>query len=173
MVAAASPFIGQGENALFVRPFIKDMTKSEIHQIMASGFATISGSVLYGYISLGMPPEYLITAAIMSVPCAISLSKMRYVIRFLVICSKLCVRYPETEVPATKGKIADIPVDERHRANNALQAFGNGARTGMKIVLIIAGSLIAILSLLAALDAILTWLGHFFDIDTLSVQVFC
>jgi nucleoside permease NupC len=43
VVAAASPFIGQGENALLVRPFVKDMTKSEIHQIMASGFATISG----------------------------------------------------------------------------------------------------------------------------------
>ena len=43
MVAAASPFIGQGENAMLVRPFIADMTKSEIHQIMTSGFATVAG----------------------------------------------------------------------------------------------------------------------------------
>lgn len=43
-MAAASPFIGQGENALLVRPFVKDMTRSEIHQIMTSGFATISGT---------------------------------------------------------------------------------------------------------------------------------
>jgi len=155
VVAAASPFIGQGENALLVRPFIKDMTKSEIHQIMASGFATISGSVLFGYISLGVSPQYLITAAIMSVPCAIALSKMRY---------------PETEEPATKGEVKIIPLDDRHKANNALHALGNGAKTGMKIVLIIAASLIAVLSLLAALDAFLTWVGNFFYIDTLTVQ---
>eukprot|EP00026_Physarum_polycephalum_P005821 Phypoly_transcript_05860.p1 GENE.Phypoly_transcript_05860~~Phypoly_transcript_05860.p1 ORF type:complete len:569 (+),score=54.39 Phypoly_transcript_05860:141-1847(+) len=155
IVAAASPFIGQGENALFVRPFVKDMTKSEIHQIMASGFATISGSSLFGYISLGMPPEYLITAAIMSVPCAISLSKLRY---------------PETQVPLTKGKISEIPTDERHQYNNILQAFGSGAKTGIKIVLIIGASLVAVLSLLAAINAILTWLGRFFFIHTLTIQ---
>ena len=44
MVAAASPFLGQGENAVLVRPFIKDMTRSELHQVMTSGFATIAGT---------------------------------------------------------------------------------------------------------------------------------
>jgi len=155
VVAAASPFIGQGENALLVRPFVKDMTKSEIHQIMTSGFATISGSVLFGYISLGVSPQFLITAAIMSVPCAIALSK---------------IRYPETEHPATQGKVHIIPQDERHRASNALQALGNGAKTGIKIVLIIAASLIAVLSLLATINAILTWFGHFFTIESLTLQ---
>lgn len=155
VVAAASPFIGQGENALLVRPFVKGMTKSEIHQIMASGFATISGSVLFGYISLGVSPQYLITAAIMSVPCAIALSK---------------IRYPETEESATQGEVKLIPQDERHRANNPLQALGNGAKTGIKIVLIIAASLIAVLSLLAAINASLTWFGDFFNIDHLTLQ---
>jgi CNT family concentrative nucleoside transporter len=43
-VAVASPFVGQGESALLVKPFMKDMTTSEIHTIMVSGFSTIAGS---------------------------------------------------------------------------------------------------------------------------------
>jgi CNT family concentrative nucleoside transporter len=155
VVAAASPFLGQGENAVLVRPFIKDMTKSELHQVMTSGFATIAGSVLFGYISLGVSPQYLITAAIMSVPCAISLSKLRY---------------PELDTPTTQGEVKDIEQDENHKASNALHALGNGAKTGIQIVLIIAAALIAILSLVAALDAILTWIGRFFFIESLTVQ---
>lgn len=42
---------------------------------------------------------------------------------------------------------------------------------GMKIVLIIAASLISVLSLLAALDGVLTWFGTFYNISNLTVQV--
>ena len=54
VVAAASPFVGQGESALLVKPFLEFMTTSEIHQIMASGFATIAGSVLSAFLALGV-----------------------------------------------------------------------------------------------------------------------
>jgi CNT family concentrative nucleoside transporter len=37
VVAAASPFVGEGESACLVRPFIDLMTESEIHLIMTSG----------------------------------------------------------------------------------------------------------------------------------------
>jgi CNT family concentrative nucleoside transporter len=43
-VAVASPFVGQGESALLVKPFMEDMTTSEIHTIMVSGFSTIAGA---------------------------------------------------------------------------------------------------------------------------------
>jgi CNT family concentrative nucleoside transporter len=55
VIAAASPFIGQGESACLVKPFVDLMTPSEIHLAMCSGFSTISGSVLSGYILLGVP----------------------------------------------------------------------------------------------------------------------
>lgn len=45
VVAAASPFIGQGENCILTKPFVKDFTDSEFHQALTSGFATIAGSV--------------------------------------------------------------------------------------------------------------------------------
>lgn len=46
LVAAASPFIGQGESAMLVKPFVPHLTMAELHQVMTSGFATIAGSVL-------------------------------------------------------------------------------------------------------------------------------
>jgi CNT family concentrative nucleoside transporter len=49
IVASASPFIGQGESAMLIRPFVAHLTNAEIHQVMTSGFATIAGSVLVAY----------------------------------------------------------------------------------------------------------------------------
>ena len=37
VVAAASPFLGQGESAYLVRPFVDIMTESEMHLVMTSG----------------------------------------------------------------------------------------------------------------------------------------
>lgn len=57
---------------------------------MTSGFSTIAGSVLGAYIFLGVPPENLVTASVMSIPASISISKMRI---------------PETEEPVTLGRV--------------------------------------------------------------------
>ena len=37
VVAAASPFIGQGESACLVKPYVDYMTESELHLTMTSG----------------------------------------------------------------------------------------------------------------------------------------
>jgi CNT family concentrative nucleoside transporter len=37
------------------------MTAAEIHQVMASGFSTIAGSVLTAYVAMGIPAVYLIS----------------------------------------------------------------------------------------------------------------
>ena len=62
VAAAASPFVGQGENAVLIKPFISHLTKAECHQIMCSGFATIAGSVLIVYISFGINPQALVSS---------------------------------------------------------------------------------------------------------------
>lgn len=49
VVAAASPFVGQGESALLVKPFLEFMTISELHSTMVSGFATIAGTSVGAY----------------------------------------------------------------------------------------------------------------------------
>ena len=149
VVAAATPFIGQGESAMLVRPFVPHMTKAELHQIMTCGFATISGSVLVGYIGLGLNAEALVSSCIMSIPASLAISKMRY---------------PETEETLTAGRVV-IPDDDEHKAENALHAFSNGAWLGIKIGGTIIASLLCIIALVALINGLLTWWGHYLNIN--------
>ncbi|KAI8064112.1 Na+ dependent nucleoside transporter C-terminus-domain-containing protein [Thamnidium elegans] len=153
VVAIASPFLGCCENPLLIQPLLRRLTKSEIHQIMTSGFATISGSVLYGYISMGVSGQALLTSCIMSIPCSVAISKLRY---------------PETEISETKEKI-QVHVDEE--TTNLLQAAGKGADIGIKISFLILANIISILAILYATNQFLTWLGNFVNINELTLQL--
>ncbi|KAJ1957472.1 hypothetical protein EC988_000818 [Linderina pennispora] len=154
IVAAASPFIGQSENVLLVKDYLEHMTNSEIHACMTAGFATISGSTLQGYITLGVDPRNIITACIMSIPCSLALSK---------------IRYPETEESLTRGKMVDPP--KRTDEANILHALGNGAAVGINLSLLIAANLIAIISLVNLVNFFLTWFGQFITINELTLQL--
>ncbi|KAI9356811.1 Na+ dependent nucleoside transporter C-terminus-domain-containing protein [Pilaira anomala] len=154
VVAVASPFLGQGENALLVKPFLPYLTNSEMHQVLCSGFATISGSVLYGYIAMGVDAQALLTSCIMSIPCAIAVSKLRV---------------PEDDVPVTSREIVVPPSDEKPA--NALHAAGFGAAIGLNISLSMLANLISLLALLYAANAFLTWLGNFVYIEELTLQL--
>jgi CNT family concentrative nucleoside transporter len=154
IVAVASPFLGQCENALLIKPFLPYLTSSEMHQVMCSGFATISGSVLYGYIAMGVSGQALLTSCIMSIPCSLAVSKMRI---------------PETDVPITANEVRVPPSDEK--ASSALHAASSGAATGINIALLICANLITLLALLYAVNAGLTWLGNFLNIHELTLQL--
>jgi len=149
VVAAATPFIGQGESAMLIRPFVPHMTKAEIHQIMTCGFATISGSVLIGYINLGLNPQALVSSCIMSIPASLAISKLRY---------------PETEETLTAGRVV-VPDDDEHKAENALHAFAEGAYLGVKIAGTILASILCILALVGLINGLLTWWGKYLDIN--------
>ncbi|KEY70567.1 hypothetical protein S7711_02720 [Stachybotrys chartarum IBT 7711] len=150
VVAAATPFIGQGESAMLVRPFVPYMTKAEIHQIMTCGFATISGSVLVGYIGMGFPAEVLVSSCIMSIPASLAISKLRY---------------PETEETLTAGRVVIPEDDEHNKAENFLHAFANGAWLGIKIAGTIIASLLCIIAAVALVNGLLTWWGRYIDIN--------
>ncbi|KAI7898417.1 Na+ dependent nucleoside transporter C-terminus-domain-containing protein [Cokeromyces recurvatus] len=154
VVAVASPFLGQGENALLIKPFLPFLTNSEMHQIMCSGFATISGSVLYGYIAMGVSGQALLTSCIMSIPCSLAVSKLRM---------------PEEEESITANEVRVPPSDEKPA--NVLHAAGSGAATGMNIALLMCANLISLLGLLYAVNAGLTWLGNFLTIHELTLQL--
>lgn len=47
-------FVGQTESPLLIRPYIKDLTTSELHAVMVCGFGTIAGSVLGAYLGFGV-----------------------------------------------------------------------------------------------------------------------
>ncbi|KAL8290713.1 hypothetical protein RB597_008788 [Gaeumannomyces tritici] len=149
VVAAATPFIGQGESAVLVKPFVPYMTKAEIHQVMTCGFATIAGSVLVAYLGLGLNPQALVSSCVMSIPASLAVSKLRY---------------PETEVPLTAGK-AVIPKDQESKAANGLEAFANGAWLGIKIAGMIISTLLCIIAFVAMIDGILGWWGTYWGIE--------
>ncbi|KAI8096920.1 Na+ dependent nucleoside transporter C-terminus-domain-containing protein [Halteromyces radiatus] len=154
VVAVASPFLGQSENVLLIKPFLAHLTDAEIHQVMTSGFATISGSVLYGYFAMGVDGTALISSCVMSIPCSIAISKLRY---------------PETQESITKGTVR-VPKSEE-KLEGIVHAAGVGAATGVQIVLLIAANLIALLALLYAVNAGLTWIGNFITIQQLTLQL--
>ncbi|KAJ1556361.1 hypothetical protein HK405_014320 [Cladochytrium tenue] len=151
VVAASSPFVGQGESALVVRPYVEHMTMSELHSIMTSGFATISGSVLLAYIQYtGNSPEAtsaILTSCLMSVPCSLLVSK---------------IRMPEKEKSLTKGNVT-IPEGENEDAN-LLHAAGNGSATGMQLIIVIGGALLAIVSLYNLADYCVGWFFDMIDV---------
>lgn len=155
VVAAASPFVGQGESAMLIKPFIPHLTDAELHQVMTSGFATIAGSVLAVYIGMGISPIALVSSCVMSIPASLAISKLRW---------------PETEESLTAGHIT-IPKDDDERPTNSLHAYANGSWLGIKVAGMIIASLLCILALLALVDGILGWWGRYLNIHHLSVQL--
>ncbi|OCH89030.1 hypothetical protein OBBRIDRAFT_813352 [Obba rivulosa] len=157
VVAAASPFIGQGESACLVKPYVDLMTESELHLTMTSGFSTIAGSVLSAYISLGVPAQNLITASVMSIPASIAISKLRI---------------PEVDEPITRGHVTvDRGDTAKDQPANALHAFSKGAMFGLIVAGQILANVLTVVSLVAMINGLLTWIGKGFGIHALTLQL--
>jgi CNT family concentrative nucleoside transporter len=135
---AASIFMGQTEAPQTIRPFLPELTYSELMTIMTSGMAHVSGSIMAAYIAFGIEPKHLLSAVIMTAPGTLLMAKM------LV---------PETEVPKTAGKVV-MPKEEEK--TNLLGAIARGTTDGLHMALNIAAMLIAFLALIALLDGIMS-----------------
>jgi concentrative nucleoside transporter, CNT family len=139
---AASIFMGQTEAPLTVRPFLPDMTRSELMTVMTSGMAHVSGGIMAAYIAFGIEPKHLLSAVIMTAPGTILISKM------LV---------PETEQPRTAGRVvmSAEEVEAEHK-ENLLGAIARGTTDGLHLALNIAAMLISFLALIALTNGILS-----------------
>ncbi|KAM9270514.1 sodium/nucleoside cotransporter 1-like [Cariama cristata] len=153
---AGNIFVGQTEAPLLIRPYLADMTHSEIHAVMTGGFSTIAGSVMGAYISFGIDAASLIAASVMAAPCALAMSKLVY---------------PEVEESKFKDK-ANIRLSSGEE-QNILEAASNGAAASVGLVANIAANLIAFLAVLEFINAALRWFGEMVDIEGLSFQVIC
>ncbi|WP_454084817.1 NupC/NupG family nucleoside CNT transporter [Georgenia sp. Marseille-Q6866] len=128
MNAAANIFVGQTEAPLVIRPYIKDMTPSEIFAVMAGGLTTVAGSVLVGYSLLGANLEYLIAASFMAAPAGLLMAKM------LVPAGALADIGPNAET----ATVPDAPVVDtdddggtsRRGGSRLAAAFRRGSRRG-------------------------------------------
>jgi CNT family concentrative nucleoside transporter len=138
---AASIFMGQTEAPLTIRPFLPDLTNSELMTVMTSGMAHVSGGIMAAYIAFGIDPKHLLSAVIMTAPGTLLMAKM------LV---------PETEQPKTAGRVV-MNEDEvaAEKSENLLGAISRGTTDGLYLSLNIAAMLISFLALIALADGIL------------------
>ncbi len=144
---AASIFMGQTEAPLTIRPYLPEVTRSELMTIMTSGMAHVSGGIMAAYIAFGVEAKHLLAAVIMTAPGTILMAKM------LV---------PETEHPLTAGHVEMVHTEKEQ---NFLGAIARGTSDGLHLAINVAAMLIAFLALIALTNGILgglhNWLaGH-------------
>ena len=140
--AAANIFVGQTEAPLVVKPYVDEMTNSELMTVMTGGFATVAGGVLALYV--GMLEEtfpqiagHLLAASVMSAPAALVVGK---------------IIYPETNVPITQG---ELKLDAKSPDANVIDAASRGASEGLQLALNVAAMLLAFIALVALLNYII------------------
>lgn len=155
--ASANIFVGQTEAPLVVRPYVSDMTMSELMAVMTGGMATIAGGVMAAYV--GILKDYLpniaghlLAASIMSAPAALVMAK---------------IIVPETEEPKTKG-IVKMQVEINDA--NVIDAAANGATTGLSLALNVAACLVAFMALLSLANYITGHIGAIIGHPALTIE---
>jgi concentrative nucleoside transporter, CNT family len=133
---AASIFMGQTEAPLTIRPFLPEVTQSELMTIMTSGMAHVSGSLMGAYMAYGIKAEHLLAAVIMTAPGTILIAKMMV---------------PETQQPLTAGRVEMAEVE---KDTNALGALARGTVDGLHLALNVAAMLISFIALIYLVDAL-------------------
>ncbi|MGL4876226.1 MAG: NupC/NupG family nucleoside CNT transporter [Clostridium sp.] len=150
--AVGNIFLGQTEAPLLIKPFIKEMTRSELMAIMVGGMATVAGGVMAGYVAMGVNPGDLLAASIMAAPAGLILAK---------------ILVPETEEPKTKD-VSGIKIE--NTASNVVEAAANGASEGLGLALNVAAMLLAFVALIALFNYIVGSIGGLFGAPWLSLQ---
>ena len=134
---AASIVMGQTEAPLVIRPYLEELTDSELMTVMTAGMAHIAGSVFGAYVLFGAEARHLLTAVVMTAPGTILISKM------LV---------PELGSPKTAGRIERVA---EQKAVNILDAASRGVTDGLYLALNVAAMLLAFIALIYLVNGIL------------------
>ncbi|NNB56844.1 NupC/NupG family nucleoside CNT transporter [Pseudomonas fragi] len=154
MSATANIFVSQSEAPIVVRPFLDGMTRSELFAVMVGGMASVAGSVLIGYASLGVELKYLIAASFMAAPGGLLMAKLME---------------PQTAVP--RDSFSDIEIYPDDKPANVIDAAALGVSNGLQLALNVGAMLLAFIALIALLNGILGWVGNWFGFAHLSLQL--
>ena len=142
---SANIFVGMVESPLFIRPYLQRMTRSEIFTLMTSGMATIAGTVMVLYASILRTtiPDimgHILTASIISVPAAITISKLMV---------------PETDELTPGGLF--MP----EKATSSMDAITKGTLQGVELLLNIVAMLVVLVALVYLMNLSLGLLPEF------------
>ncbi|GAB3701219.1 NupC/NupG family nucleoside CNT transporter [Nocardiopsis oceani] len=195
MNAAANMFVGQTEAPLFIRPYLKRMTRSELFAVMVGGVSTVAGTVLLGYALLGARLDYLIAASFMAAPAGLLMAKIiipeteRPAVSTEAVTAaglngpgaaptSSPVGVPgeagtsdatETEQESGSGESNEVE-PEQDKPRNVIDAAARGAADGLKLAATIGGMLLAFISLIALMNLLLGAVGGLFGAPDLSFE---
>jgi CNT family concentrative nucleoside transporter len=153
MSAAANIFVGQTEAPLVIKPYIPNLTRSELFAVMVGGLASIAGSVMAGYAGMGVEIKYLLAASFMAAPGGLLMAK---------------IIIPETE--EYKNELTDKEAKDNQYAN-IFDAAASGAASGLHLALNVGAMLLAFIGLIALLNGLIGWAGGLVGTEDLSFQV--
>ena len=149
LAAAANVFVGQTEAPLIVKPYVPQMTRSEMLALMVGGMATIAGSVFAIYMGmLGGSNEqakiefgkFLLCASVMNAPAALLVAKIL--------------------LPETQDVSRDLSVSRESIGRNPIDALANGTSQGLKLALNVGAMLIAFYAVIMLVNEILGGVGN-------------
>lgn len=143
LCAVANSFVGNVTAQIMIKPYLKDLTMSELLTSMAGSLACVSGAMMPVYIKMGIPAVYILASSVMAAPGAIAIAK---------------IMYPETEEPKTSENIK-VEIEKTHV--NLIDSISAGAGDGMKVAISITAMIIALVSLVALIDWFLGGIGSF------------
>ena len=143
--AAANIFLGMVEAPLLIRPYLGQLTRSEMFITMSCGMANIAGTVMVLYATILGPqmPDvmgHILIASIISTPAAIMISLLMV---------------PET------GEITLGQYIPPQKASSAMDAVTQGTSEGISLYLNIIAMLIVLVALVALSNQILSLLPSF------------
>lgn len=137
----ASSFVGQIMAQIMIKPYLPNLTRSELLASMTGSMACISGGVMALYVGMGIPAQYLLAASIMAAPGALVISK---------------IVYPEDGEPQTKK---EVKISRKRTHVNVIDSIARGASDGFDVSLKVIGVLLAFVALIAMIDWILGKFG--------------
>lgn len=153
--AAANVFVGQTEAPLAIKPYLGRITNPQLFAIMTSGLASVAGTVLAAYATLGVNLEYLLAASFMAAPGGLLMAKL--------------IVPDGSEKDDSELSIMDI-TKERSPHANIFMAAAAGAQDGLKLALTIGAMLLAFVALIALANGLLGGIGGLVGMEGLSLQ---
>jgi CNT family concentrative nucleoside transporter len=136
---ATNIFLGMVESPLFIRPYLKQMTRSEIFTVMTCGMATVAGTVMVLYASIlsDLIPGvvgHILVASIISAPAAVTVAK---------------IMIPET------GKLTTGELVAPDKMRSSMDAITKGTVQGVQLLLNIVAMIIVLVGLVHLVNLIL------------------
>ncbi|MAD91563.1 MAG: NupC/NupG family nucleoside CNT transporter [Gammaproteobacteria bacterium] len=154
MNAAANIFVGQTEAPLVVKPYLKNLSEAQTFTVMVSGVASIAGTVLAGYVLMGVELKYLLAASLMAAPGGLMMAK---------------IIMPDDNV--SKNSFDKKIIVEPSRHKNIILAAASGTSDGLRLAATIGAMLIAFVALIALFNGLVGGLFEIFGIKGITLQL--